>query len=79
MMEHYIGVDLHKAFFQACAVDESGAQFWEDRFPRSAAGIAAFVARCSVECGGRGSQHADVAFRGRDRARMSASCGSSMR
>ena len=26
MMEHYIGVDLHQAFFQACAVDQSGAR-----------------------------------------------------
>jgi transposase len=48
MLEHYIGVDLHKAFFQACAVDQSGARLWEDRFPRSDAGIAAFVARCAV-------------------------------
>lgn len=48
MMEHYIGVDLHKAFFQACAVDPSGARLWEDRFPRTDAGIAAFVARCAA-------------------------------
>ena len=34
MMEHYIGVDLHQAFFQACAVHQSGARLWEDRFPR---------------------------------------------
>jgi len=33
MMEHYIGIDLHQAFFQACAVDRSGARLWEDRFP----------------------------------------------
>ncbi len=46
-MEHYIGVDLHKAFFQACAVDPSGARLWEDRFPRTEEGIAAFVARCA--------------------------------
>ena len=48
MLEHYIGVDLHKAFFQACAVDQSGARLWEDRFPRSEAGIAAFIARCAA-------------------------------
>lgn len=48
MMEHYIGVDLHQAFFQVCAVDPSGARVWEDRFPRDAAGIAAFVARCAA-------------------------------
>jgi transposase len=46
MMEHYIGVDLHQAFFQACAVGRDGVQVWEQRFPRSAAGIAAFVTRC---------------------------------
>ena len=45
-MEHYIGVDLHQAFFQACAVDGTGARVWEDRFPRSTAGIAALAARC---------------------------------
>ena len=26
MLEHYIGVDLHQAFFQACAVDPSTPQ-----------------------------------------------------
>lgn len=46
MIEHYIGVDLHQAFFQACAVSPSGARLWEDRFPRSEAGIAALLARC---------------------------------
>ncbi len=46
MIEHYIGVDLHQAFFQACAVNETGARLWEDRFPRSDAGITAFLARC---------------------------------
>ena len=46
MMEHYIGVDLHKAFFQACAVTTSGARAWEDRFPRTPEGIAGLIARC---------------------------------
>lgn len=46
MIEHYIGIDLHQAFFQACAVDAVGDRLWEDRFPRSAAGIATFLARC---------------------------------
>lgn len=45
-MAHYIGVDLHKAFFQVCAVDQTGARCWESRFPTTAAGIAGFVARC---------------------------------
>jgi transposase len=42
---NYIGVDLHKAFFQACAVTSTGARVWEGRFPRTADGIAAFAAR----------------------------------
>lgn len=48
-MEQYIGVDLHKAFFQVCALAETGERCWEDRFPRTPAGIEAFVARCSAE------------------------------
>lgn len=48
MFEHYIGVDLHQAFFQVCAVSPNGARVWEERFPRSEAGIAAFRARCDV-------------------------------
>lgn len=52
MEREYIGVDLHKQFFQACAVSGSGARLWEGRFPRSAAGVAAFTAR------GVGRQHA---------------------
>lgn len=43
--EHYIGVDLHKAFFQACAVLDDGTRVWADRFPRTAPGIDAFRAR----------------------------------
>jgi transposase len=46
VVEHYIGVDLHQAFFQACAVSPTGVRLWEDRFPRTAAGMAALVARC---------------------------------
>lgn len=49
MFEHYIGVDLHQAFFQACAVTASGARVWEDRFPRTEAGIAALLARCDPQ------------------------------
>jgi transposase len=47
MSDQYIGIDLHKAFFQACAVAPSGERLWEDRFPRSAAGFAALTARCT--------------------------------
>lgn len=45
MEQQYIGVDLHKAFFQACAVSSAGARLWEGRFARTAAGVEAFVAR----------------------------------
>ena len=38
MTQEYIGVDLHKAFFQACAVTPTAAQ-WEGRFPRTAEGM----------------------------------------
>src|SRR5688572_11874766 len=44
-MAHYIGVDLHKAFFQVCTVDETGARCWETRFPTTSVGIEAFGAR----------------------------------
>lgn len=47
MRDHYIGVDLHKAFFQACALSAAGEQLWEGRFPRTPAGIAALRARCT--------------------------------
>jgi transposase len=43
----YIGIDLHKAFFQACAVTASGERVWGGRFPRSAEGLAALTARCT--------------------------------
>jgi transposase len=46
--EQYIGVDLHKVFFQACAVSVDGQRCWEDRFPRTPDGIAAFRARASA-------------------------------
>src|SRR5688500_20332068 len=45
MDREYIGIDLHKAFFQACAVTPSGERRWERRFPRTTDGIAQFVAR----------------------------------
>lgn len=46
MTSQYVGVDLHKVFLQVCAVDASGARLWEQRFERTADGLAAFVARC---------------------------------
>jgi transposase len=47
MRDQYIGIDLHKAFFQACAVTPSGDRLWEDRFPRTPAGFDALTARCT--------------------------------
>jgi transposase len=46
VFEHYIGIDLHQAFFQACAVTATGARLWEGRFPRTASGIATLLGRC---------------------------------
>ena len=45
--DQYIGVDLHKSSFQACAVSPRGERQWEGRFARTPEGIAAFVARCT--------------------------------
>jgi transposase len=44
MVDQYIGIDLHKAFFQACAITPTGDRIWEDRFPRTAAGMQALRA-----------------------------------
>jgi transposase len=45
MTREYIGVDLHKQFFQACAVSMTGDRLWEQRFPRTADGVGRFSAR----------------------------------
>jgi transposase len=45
MERQYIGVDLHKATFQACAVRADGTRLWEAQFPRTAEGFDAFRAR----------------------------------
>src|SRR2546423_11215276 len=47
MEREYIGVDLHKAFLQACAVTATGDRLWEGRFNRAADGQAQLVARLS--------------------------------
>src|SRR5262245_58667488 len=47
MTDQYIGLDLHKAFFQACAVSAIGDRLWEGRFPRTSAGLEALTARCT--------------------------------
>ena len=46
MDTQYIGVDLHQAFFQACAVTGTGERMWEHRFPCTQEGMAAFLTRC---------------------------------
>lgn len=46
MEKLYIGIDLHSASFQACAVRGDGTRLWEQRFERDPAGVAAFCARC---------------------------------
>jgi transposase len=42
----YIGIDLHKAFFQACAMTATAERQWEQRWPTTDAGIAALLTRC---------------------------------
>ena len=44
MTAEYIGIDLHKAFFQACALTPAGDRVWEGRFDRTSEGVARFVA-----------------------------------
>jgi transposase len=45
----YIGIDLHKAFFQVCAVSSTGERQWEQRWPTTEVGIAGLLTRCSAE------------------------------
>lgn len=45
MTQDYIGVDLHKAFFRACAMSPTGERTWEGRFPRTMEGVTRFIAR----------------------------------
>jgi len=45
----YIGIDLHKAFFQGCAVSPTGEREWEERWPTTDEGIAGLLARCGPE------------------------------
>jgi transposase len=45
MTQEYIGIDLHKAFFWACALTPTGERCWEGRYARTAEGIARFLAR----------------------------------
>lgn len=49
MEREYIGIDLHKAFFQACAIRANAERQWEQRWPTTAAGIAGLLARCGPQ------------------------------
>lgn len=46
MEREYIGIDLHKAFFQACAITSTAERRWEQRWPTTDHGIAALLTRC---------------------------------
>jgi transposase len=46
MEREYIGIDLHKAFFQGCAITPTGERQWEQRWPTTDAGIAELLTRC---------------------------------
>jgi transposase len=45
----YIGIDLHKSFFQACAVTGRAERQWEQRWPTTEDGIMALLARCGPQ------------------------------
>jgi transposase len=47
MEREYIGIDLHKQFFQGCALSATGARLWEQRFPRTDGGVTLLRARCT--------------------------------
>lgn len=49
MEQEYIGVDLHKAFFQVCAVSSTGARQWEQQWPTTDDGIAGWLTRCGPQ------------------------------
>ena len=46
MEREYIGIDLHKAFFQGCAITGTGERQWEQRWPTTDVGIAGLLTRC---------------------------------
>jgi transposase len=49
MSTEYIGIDLHKSFFQVCAMSADGTRLREGRWPRTAAGIGQFLERCGED------------------------------
>jgi transposase len=48
MEPKYIGIDLHKEFFQVCEVNERGERVWEARMPRTDGGLTLFRAHCTA-------------------------------
>jgi transposase len=48
MEREYIGIDLHKQSFHACAITATGERRWEQRFPRTDGGVTLFRARCTA-------------------------------
>jgi transposase len=49
MEPKYIGIDLHKAFFQVCEVDARGERLWETRMPRTDGGLTLFRSHCTAD------------------------------
>lgn len=49
MEREYIGIDLHKAFFQVCALSVMGERRWEARWPTTDEGIAGLLTRCGSQ------------------------------
>lgn len=49
MEREYIGIDLHKAFFQVCAVTATGERQWEQRWPTTDLGITGLLTRCGAQ------------------------------
>jgi transposase len=47
--QEYIGIDLHKAFFQVCAINSRGERQWEQQWPTTDVGIAAMLGRCGPQ------------------------------
>ena len=47
--DQYIGIDLHKARFQVCAMAKTGERLWEAVLERNAEGIAALLTRCTPQ------------------------------
>jgi transposase len=48
MEPKYIGIDLHKAFFQVCEMNARGERVWEARLPRNEGGVTLLSAHCTA-------------------------------